>query len=135
MAATGISNAMIARNLGIDLATLKRHRKKDAEFAEAIERGKARGVRRIAKIGYDLATLQKDPGMIRFLLATVGGFKERAQVEHTGKDGGPIQTENKGTTTVVSSETMTRLKAYEEALRDAERLDMAAGAAGGDGFR
>lgn len=90
MAQRGLSRIQIAAALGIGLNTLKRHMHDSTEFAAAVERGKAQGIVALANAGYDLAIVGKDGSMIRFLLSTVGGFRETSRLEVSGQDGEPI---------------------------------------------
>lgn len=91
LAQRGLSKAQIAAALGIGDATLRRHQRWDLEFKAAIERGRARGIVALANAGYDLAIIEKDGPMIRYLLSCVGGFRETSRLEVTGEDGAPVR--------------------------------------------
>lgn len=90
LAAHGMTQTQIALALGMGESTLYEKKAQYPEFAEAIKRGKAKGIMLVTK-----ALMEKVKGLdtasIIFYLKTQAGWKEAPQVlEHTGPDGKPL---------------------------------------------
>lgn len=86
---TGIAPADIARQVGVSLATLNKH------FHEEMAHGMTTI---ISKMSAKVVTkaLGGDGAMLKFYLANFGGdlWKEKKQLELTGKDGAPLDPPN-----------------------------------------
>jgi hypothetical protein len=87
LAARGLTLDQIAIHLGCKRATLFEHKRHYSDFSDAIERGKAKGIGKVANVVYDAAINGSIPAAT-FFLDRRGGWKQT--VELTGKDGGPI---------------------------------------------
>ncbi len=91
VASRGLSNEQTALALGISPRTLYNRKRDSAEFAEAMKKGKAKGIDKVAS-----ALMKKimggDTTAMIFFLKTQGGWKETTRQEVTGADGAPIQT-------------------------------------------
>lgn len=80
LAAHGLTLEQIAVALGISTRTLYNRRRDFADFADAIKKGKARGVADVASKLYDLAMAGNVTAII-FYLKTRAGWSERQIVE------------------------------------------------------
>jgi len=90
IAERGVTFDYICQGLGITVAALRRRRKDLTAVDEAIARGRARGGIALANKAYEVAMVDRDPSMIRFLCRATGVIDDRIRVELTGKDGAPI---------------------------------------------
>jgi transcriptional regulator with XRE-family HTH domain len=92
LAAQGLTQEQIAACLGIGERTLYKRKNAEAEVAEAIRRGQAKGV---ALVTNKLFGLCKDGnlGAICFYMKTRGGWSEKHVMEHSGPEGGPLRIE------------------------------------------
>lgn len=90
LAALGLSREQIASSLGISQRTLYNRQADDAEFAEAIKRGRSKGVSVVASKLMEQVKSGNITAMI-FYLKTQGGWRETQRTELTGADGGPIE--------------------------------------------
>ena len=89
MAAIGIPHADIARCIGtkgIARSTLQLH------FADLLETSRNKAIAAVASRLYNKALTSDNPAWAMFFLKTQGGWRERHQFEHTGKDGVPLLT-------------------------------------------
>lgn len=88
LAAQGLNEEQIAINLGISQDTLARRKKDTAEFADALKRGKARGIRQVTNTLWNAATDPEKPNMAAaiFFLKARANWRERADVDvqHSG---------------------------------------------------
>lgn len=84
LAANGLTQQQIAASLGISERTLYNSKRDNADFAEAIKRGKAKG---IAVVTNKLMEQCKNGNTtaIIFFLKTQAGWKETQITEHTGE--------------------------------------------------
>lgn len=82
----GMKDEQIATMLGIGESTLKR--KCAAELAS----GRVDASAKVQQTAFQMATSGKLPAMTIFWLKCRAGWKEPTLTEHTGKDGGPIET-------------------------------------------
>lgn len=84
LAANGLTQQQIADSLGISERTLYNSKRDNADFAEAIKRGRAKG---IAVVTNKLMEQCKNGNTtaIIFFLKTQAGWKETTVNEHTGK--------------------------------------------------
>jgi hypothetical protein len=106
MIAAGAQHWFVAEDLGIDKRTLERH------FAPELSEGKHRA---ISKIGASMVgkALAGDQDAGKFVLARIGGWKDRTAVEQSGPDGGPIVYSNEPPRRDLSSLSEEELEAYE----------------------
>lgn len=88
LAAIQCTEVEIASVLGVSVRTIER-RKQQADFAEAMERGKARGRVSLRRNLYSLAN-KGQPAANIFLAKNILGYKDYLSNEHSGPDGGPI---------------------------------------------
>ena len=83
----GTTQETIARILGIDEKTLRKHYRDELDLARAQANASVGGMLfKKAKAG--------DTAAMIFWMKTQAGWRETARVEHSGPDGGPIQTED-----------------------------------------
>jgi hypothetical protein len=89
LAAEGLSEEQIALSLGISQDTIYRRKNSSAAFADALKRGKARGVETVANTLFRAATDSEKPNMAAaiFYLKARGQWREKADVavEHSGE--------------------------------------------------
>jgi hypothetical protein len=89
LAALQCTAVEIASFLGVSVRTIER-RKSQPAFAEAMERGKARGRVSLRRTLWALAA-KGNPAANIFLAKNLLGYKDYFSNEHSGPDGGPIQ--------------------------------------------
>ncbi len=82
------TDAELASFFGVDVSTIAR-RKKQPDFAVAMERGKARGRLTLRRYLWALAA-KGNPAACIFLAKNLLGYKDLVTNEHSGPDGGPI---------------------------------------------
>jgi len=80
----------IASGLGVSRSTLERRRGEDGAIDAAIKRGRELGTRSLRRIQWEVAKSGNVTMMI-WLGKQWLGQKDKQEVEHTGKDGGPIE--------------------------------------------
>ena len=90
LAANGLTQEQIAAALGISERTLRSRKGEIADFADAIKRGKAKGIALVTNKLMESIKAGNMTGMI-FFLKTQAGWKETNVQEHTGKDGTALQ--------------------------------------------
>ena len=90
LAANGLTQEQIACALGISERTLRSRKGEIADFADAIKRGKAKGIALVTNKLMESIKAGNMTGMI-FFLKTQAGWKETNVQEHTGANGGAIQ--------------------------------------------
>ncbi len=90
LAANGLTQEQIAAALGISESLLYQQKRENEEFAEAIKRGKAKGIALVTNKLMESIKGGNMTGMI-FFLKTQAGWKETTVQEHTGKDGAVLQ--------------------------------------------
>jgi len=86
----GLSQEQISAALGISETTLYARKRESEEFAEAIKRGRAKGVGFVANKLMEQIGGGNVTAMIFFLKAQ-GQWRDVQSVEHSGRDGAPIQ--------------------------------------------
>lgn len=91
-ASRGLTKEQIADCLGICYDTLNEKTKINAEFSEAIKRGKAKGIAFVTDCLLKNVSAG-NPASQMFYLKCQAGWKETTVNEHTGKDGAPVQFE------------------------------------------
>ena len=86
---SALSEEQIALSLGISQDTIYRRKNSSAAFADALKRGKARGVETVANTLFRAATDTEKPNMAAaiFYLKARGQWREKADVsvEHSGE--------------------------------------------------
>jgi predicted transcriptional regulator len=86
LAANGLTQEQIAAALGISERTLRSRKGEIADFADAIKRGKAKGIALVTNKLMESIKAGNMTGMI-FFLKTQAGWKETNVQEHTGSVG------------------------------------------------
>ena len=89
LAANGLTQEQIASALGISERTLRSRKGEIADFADAIKRGKAKGIALVTNKLMESIKGGNMTGMI-FFLKTQAGWKETNVQELTGANGDPI---------------------------------------------
>jgi len=90
LAANGLTQEQIASALGISESLLYQQKRENEEFAEAIKRGKAKGIALVTNKLMESIKNGNMTGMI-FFLKTQAGWKETITQEHTGANGTALQ--------------------------------------------
>src|ERR1700689_1662809 len=90
LAAIQCTEAEIASGLGVGVRTIER-RKQQPDFAEAMDRGKARGRVSLRRNLWSLAN-KGQPAANIFLAKNLLGYKDYVANELSGPDGSPIAT-------------------------------------------
>jgi hypothetical protein len=91
LAGYGMTEASIAHILGMHPNTFARKKQDDERIVVALEKGKSDAEQRVGKALYTKA-INGDLGAIVWWEKTRADRYERQRQEHTGKDGGPIET-------------------------------------------
>lgn len=86
MASNGATFEQIASALGISEDTLSRRRRDNAEIAEAIKKGRAKGAVFVQSKLMELVS-QGNLGAICFYLKCSCGWVEKRSIDHTSSDG------------------------------------------------
>ena len=102
LAANGLTQEQIASALGISERTLRSRKGEIADFADAIKRGKAKGIALVTNKLMESIKGGNMTGMI-FFLKTQAGWKETNVQEHTGANGADLPKNNEITITVVDA--------------------------------
>lgn len=102
LAANGLTQEQIAAALGISERTLRSRKGEIADFADAIKRGKAKGIALVTNKLMESIKGGNMTGMI-FFLKTQAGWKETNVQEHTGANGADLPKNNEITITVVDA--------------------------------
>lgn len=94
--AQGYSLAAFAGGIGVCKATLNVWAAEHPEFLDALSRGKCKRALQWERMGIEIAKGNGGPGastMVIFGLKNVGEgeWRDKQEVEHAGKDGGPMQ--------------------------------------------
>jgi hypothetical protein len=84
LASRGLTKFEISKCLGVSERTIYTNQKEDAEFAEAIKRGKAKGIQKVANALFENATKHNNLGAQVFFMKNQAGWKGR--VDHTSGD-------------------------------------------------
>lgn len=79
LASRGLTREQVAHNLGIGVRTLQRRANEDPAFEEAYQRGKAKGIAKIANALFEKAVKGNTTAQIFFLKCN--GWKESSEVE------------------------------------------------------
>ena len=91
LAAQGLTLRETALALNISYQTLNEKTKEYAEFSEAIETGRAKGVAQVSNALFKKATGGDVTAQKHYLNNRGEGWSERSSKEVSGPDGGPIQ--------------------------------------------
>lgn len=91
-ASRGLTKEQIAGCLGISYETLNEKCKAFPDFSDAIRTGIDKGIAHMANLLIKNAENGNATAQI-FYLKAKGGWKENQGIEHTGKDGAPLQFE------------------------------------------
>lgn len=94
LAQRGLSQEKIALALGVSERTLRNRKKESTEFAEAIKKGQSEGEAMIVDKLFEAAN-RGEAWAICFFLKCRCGWNEKSYLEVTGKNGDPIQIEQK----------------------------------------
>ena len=105
MTGYGIPEAETAKTLSIDAKTLRKHFRKELDLAAT----KANAT--VAQSAFKMASSGQHPAMTMFWLKCRAGWRETQIVQHTGANGGPIQTESKPDYSRLSEEELRVLRA------------------------
>lgn len=85
-AAQGMTEAQIAAALGISQDTITRRKQNDADFADAIKRGQAKGIAVVTNKLMEQVQAGNITAMI-FFLKCRADWKETQRLDHTSSDG------------------------------------------------
>ena len=83
LASLGLTQEQIAAGIGISETTLRNRKKENADFADAIKRGQAKGIGSVANVLYEKA-MSGDVASLIFYLKARGGWKETVRNENVG---------------------------------------------------
>lgn len=89
-AGQGLTQEEIALCLGISERTLRNHKQIDSVISDAIKRGRAVAAAAVSNKLFDMAT-GGDLGAIIWYEKTRRGLSDRQAIEHTGREGAPIE--------------------------------------------
>ena len=109
----------IAAFFGVSTRTIERRRKVQA-FADAMERGRAKGRVSVRRNLFRLANAGNVAASI-FLSKNLLGYKDVVNTEHTGLAGGPIQVASKPDLTQLTDEELQQLRAITQKALPAGR--------------
>jgi hypothetical protein len=109
----------LAAWFGVSARTVERHRQEPV-FAEAMERGKARGRLSLRRNLWGLAAKGNVAASI-FLAKNVLGYKDVFRNEHSGPDGGPIPIEARPDLSRLSDEEFVQLQALMDKAQGGDR--------------
>ena len=90
MVSGGIPHPDISRCLGISEPTLRKHFRNELDIGMA--EAQTQAVARLRQIMMQQEDMKAATTATIFFLKTKGGFSEKQQIEHSGPEGGPIQT-------------------------------------------
>lgn len=90
LAAQGLTQEQIADCLGMSPRAYHYSKSSDAEIAAAVKRGQAKGVAVVTNKLFEAAR-GGQAWAICFYMKTRGGWSEKHVMEHTGKDGAPME--------------------------------------------
>lgn len=88
-AAVGIPHDQIALLLGISPKTLRKH------YRHELDLGKAKANAQVGKTLFKMATSGKNPAATIYWTKSQMGWSERYRIEHSGPDGGPLQSDSR----------------------------------------
>ena len=109
----------LAAWFGVSLRTIERRRQEPA-FAEAMERGKARGRLSLRRNLFGLSAKGNVAASI-FLAKNILGYKDVSRSEHSGPDGGPIPIQTRPDLSRLSDEELTQFQILMEKAHGGER--------------
>ena len=88
LAARGLNESQVAHALGIHPDTLIQRKKKYTEFSDALKRGQAKGIAKIANALFEQGMNGQTAAAI-FYMKNRAGWTDKMQ--HAGEGGGPIE--------------------------------------------
>lgn len=109
----------IASFLGVSVRTIERRRNKPA-FAEAMDRGRAKGRVSLRRSLWGLA-VKGNPAANIFLAKNLLGYRDVLSNEHSGPDGGPISFGPQLDLSKLSTEELGHLKVLMEKAQSPEK--------------
>lgn len=80
IASLGLTQEQIAHSLGIALGTLCEKKKQYSEFNEAIKRGQASGIKKMANVVFDNA-VKGESSSAMFYLKCRAGWREKQEID------------------------------------------------------
>jgi len=95
---------------GVRVRTIERHRHKDAAFAAAVARGRAKGRISVRRTLFNQANNGSAAAAI-FLAKNLLGYHDVRRNEHSGPDGGPISLDSNLDLSRLSTEELDQLMA------------------------
>ena len=98
----------IASFFDVSVRTIERRRNKPA-FAEAMDRGRARGKLSLRRSLWNLA-VKGNPAANIFLAKNLLGYRDVLSNEHSGPDGGPIPLDSRPDLSKLTDEELEQLK-------------------------
>ncbi len=87
LAAIGLNQKQVADSLGISEDTITRRKQDNADFADALARGQAKGIAKVANAMFDTAVAGNVPAQT-FFMKNRAGWSDKQEL--TGKDGAPV---------------------------------------------
>ncbi len=87
LAAQGLTDEQVATSLGVSQSTITRRKRTSDQFAEALNRGKVRGIEEVTNTLWLNATEKQNTSAAIFYLKNRAGWSEKAAVsaEHIGQ--------------------------------------------------
>lgn len=82
LASLGLSLEQVASALGVSSRTLRAHKADDNDLRDAIERGQARGIAKVAEALMELG-LSGNASALIFYLKARAGWSDRVAIDHT----------------------------------------------------
>jgi hypothetical protein len=110
MSGLGLTVDQMAAVLGVSKKTFERRIEDTPAAKDALEKGRALAAFNVTETAYKLAISGKVPAMTMFWLKCRARWREVNVVEHSGPDGGPI--ESKNLTELTDEQVDQRLKEY-----------------------
>lgn len=92
LAQYGMSEERIAHVLGISLSTFELAKKKHDSVRQGLLKGRAVASATVCQTAFEMAISKKHIAMTIFWLKVREGWKETQVIEHSGRDGAPIET-------------------------------------------
>lgn len=115
LAGQGLNREQISHVLGVSRATFSRKTAADEKIEAAIKDGRSKAIAMVSNRLFQDALEPRNLGAQVFYLKNQAGWRDRADVELTGKDGGPIETADK--TEYTDDERAIRIASILEAVR------------------
>jgi len=87
LASIGLNQSQVADSLGISEDTITRRKQTNTDFADALAKGKAKGIEKVANAMFDTA-VDGNVSAQTFFMKNRAGWSDKQEV--TGKDGAPL---------------------------------------------